>query len=241
VGIIFDHTNDVELPNQAEIAINSEISNIEIPSGDSFGDCTIPTQQTITGRFSWRDMTPELWAALVSGSTATTGVIHHISKEAVAISSDTATVAQTPYQGADGAGNYPMVVVGPTGKTYKQVASAPGAGEYSISGQVLTFEASELEDDEIVTISYFYSADSGTKVSFSPSDIPGATHYLFAMKIYSCREGAWKGYLVGELKKVVRTSAVGIGPGVADAATMGFDWKATIDVATDGYLAFSTS
>lgn len=242
VGVIWNVTDNVCLSNQAEMGFNFPIDTLEIPAGDSFVPHRIPTVQKLTGRFGFRDVHSALMAAMIAGQTAT-GAIKHIPKEEQTIPSSSpyqVTLDQTPYKAGETLA--PIEVLDENGVTYKQVSGDPAAsGEFKNNGDgTLTFH----QDDagKKVYISYFWNDTSnGVTVKMDPDSIPSHKAYMFAGKLYNTRTRSWEGYLVCLFKKVMRTGEIGFAPGVGDAATIGFDWEATVETPDDAYICFPSA
>jgi len=238
VGVIWNVTDNVELSNQAEMGFDFPLENIEIPQGSAFGVHTIPTQQKLTGRFGFRDLYSALLAASIAG-TATTGAVKHISKEELTVPSSpgpyTDDLTQTPYDAGE---TYsPIRIEDEDGIVYKQVASVAAAGEFSVSTKTVTFH--EDDADKTVYASYFWDDNSnGITVKMDPTSLPGHKCFMFAGLLYNTEVGQDEGYLVAVIKKVVRKGGFNSAPGVGDAATIGFDWEASVAVATDALFCF---
>jgi hypothetical protein len=240
VGVIWNCTDNVELSNQAEMGFDFPIDVLEVPAGDTYSVNVIEKQQRLTGRFGFRDLYSALLAAQIGGTTAT-GAVKHISQEEVVIATGTpptATLAQQPYT-VDS--NLAAIrVIDSNGNVYKQVSGSPAAEfefEDTGAGKILNFYTGT--DGRTIYVSYFWDdATNGITVKMDPSTMPGHKAYMFAGVLYSTDTGEEIGYLVSILKKVARRSGLNSAPGVGDAATIGFDWEATVTTASDAWFCF---
>lgn len=239
VGKIFDIDNNVCLSNQAEFAIVTTVEELSIPNGDDFGDSSIGINQLYSGRIAFRDLTSEIVAAMIAGTT-TTGSTDLILKEAKTISTTPCkvTLDEDPWK-PTGATFAPIEVLDQNGVTYKQVSDAPAAAGEFKDGTV----ANELEfhDDDTgknIAVTYWWANPDGVTVKPNPAAIPTNGRYVFSGKLWSSRKNGFVGFMTCYMAKLQRTGDLGFGTPVKDAGNFGFDFKVTVTVPDDLQISF---
>ena len=164
-GIIYKDGR--ELFEAQEILYNFGIEALEAAKGDGGGNIREVTRQVLSGRLGILGLNAETFGAL-TGATAAAGTLKRVRGESVTKSTNTLTLAQSTGIIANAIRGVPA---GSNKQPLTQVASTPAVGEYSISGNVLTLNASQTESD--FTVDYIYTDSSdGTTSTLGPNDLP---------------------------------------------------------------------
>jgi hypothetical protein len=225
------------LSTLAGFTFTRSIEKMEVAKGDSFGKDSIPIVETFKQHVDFRDITSEIMAAAIAGSSAT-GTILGISKEAQVIASTSVTLAQQPLKVA-GATLAPITIVDQNGRTFKQLATGtPATGEFVDTGASKIITVAAADNTLTIYVTYYYTGAGGTTVSTSPSSIPGSIKTMFAGKIWSTRTGAFTGSLVFVAKKAQPVGDMTVGGSVGDVGTSGIDFDLGVDVASDIQVCF---
>jgi len=209
-----------------EILFNFGVESLEAAKGDGGGKIREVTQQLLTGRMGFLGMNPDLFGAL-TGATNAAGTLKRVRNESVTKSTNSLTLAQTNV-------NDKSLRVVPTGankQPLSKVASSPAVGEYSISGNVLTLNASQTET--IFTISYIYTDSSnGIASTVAPGDVPDSFELLSTIRNREQYSDV-KGDIIVHALKCVRTSEFGLGASNGQISKPGFDFEIRNDASGD--------
>jgi hypothetical protein len=239
IGEIWDVTNNVCLSNQSEFSYTRSINSLKVPSGDTFGEGSIPTLMTHKGHFGFRDLTAQIMAVAIAGTSAT-GTITAIVKEKVTCAGTSVTLAQQPLC-VGGATMAPITIVDANGRTFKQLSTGtPVTGEFvdTKAAKALTIAAADGTASLVIYVTYYYTGAGGKTVSAAPGTMPTGACFMFCGKMYSTRIGAFTGDLVTVMKKSLQSGDAAFGAAVGDAGSFGFDFDITVDVATDLQFCF---
>lgn len=173
------------------------------------GTYVIPVSQPMRVLLSMQGLNVELLSKL-TGGTVTAGAKRWI-EEVLTKATNQLTLTQTPV-GLD------APVVQPFGTNVApliKVASSPGLGEFSISGTTITLNASQPETQ--FKVSYLYDdATNGDMLQIDPDDLPGTLSCFGIVPLKEIHADK-SGFLVAELAKIQRDSALNLGNEISAA------------------------
>lgn len=222
-GVAF--ADGVELFEIQNLIVNFGVDVIEGVKGDGGGNIIVPVSQPISGRAEFLGMNPDNFAILTGASNAT-GRYVRVRQEAQTKSTNTITLSNTPLSNserviASGANKIPL----------KRVAATPAVGEYTISGDTITLNASQSESDFL--IDYIYSDGSnGITSTFGPSTLPSSFEMIGTLRTKELF-GDTTNDLVFKATKCERTSEFGLGAANRAFANPGFDFNIRVDSSGD--------
>jgi hypothetical protein len=182
-GLLFDTTNDVQLPNYMRAMVTTTVENLTVPVGDLVRNQHVPIVQ-----LGEREMNPSVMAALTGGAAAA-NTIQRVEREEQTIAAGVITVSGTAIL-------YPaevQVFNKTNGFRYRLVAGAPNAGEAQVgtpSADDITFNVAENGD--VVEVSYFVVVTgAGETVTIETTDLPGTFDLLFNFRAYDRAGGVY--------------------------------------------------
>ena len=224
-GVAF--IDGVEAFEVQELALNIGMEILEATKGDGGGKITIPTQQPITGRCGFLGLNASIFSKL-TGATTATGTKKRMREESGTVDNTTYTItlSQTPI-----ADTLRVVPTGDKQKPFVRVASNPSQGEYSVSGNTLTFNSADA--GKTMKISYIYSdTTSGETSKLSPTALPSSFSLYGTLRTKELFSDT-KGDVVFYAAKCERTSEFGLGGAIGNISTPGFDFSVRIDTEGD--------
>lgn len=224
------HVDGVELFDVQNLSVTFGVEVIEAVKGDGGGKIRLPVGSDLNGRCEFLGLNAEMLGVL-AGTTSAVGTVKRIRNEEQSKSTNTVTLANTPLANsvrivADGANKVPL----------KQVAATPAVGEYSISGAAITLNASQSEDDFIISYMYVV-AGSGLTARFGPNSLPSSFELLGSLRAKELFSDV-KSDLIIKAAKVERTSELNVGAANRAFANPGFDFNIRVDSLGDLELYF---
>lgn len=227
-GVVF--IGGKELFEVQELALNFGINTLTAQKGDGGSQIVIPTGQPITGRCGFLGINSATLAVL-TGATAASGANYkRIRSEELTVASDAVTTTETPI-----AATLRVVEKGANKVPLQQVASSPDAGEYTVSGTTIGFNASQFADGVKILVSYIYADTEGETVTFSPDTLPDSFALWGTLRSKELF-GDVTGDVIIYAAKCDRTSEFGLGGSIGNISTPGFDFNIRVD--TEGDLEF---
>jgi hypothetical protein len=218
-GLIIDLTSGLEFPDYGDLVLTLGLNVLEVPSPGYNGGYTVPYDAPITGKIAWYDISAELMAA-ITGSSLSGGTVKRAQGENQQIP------GSSPYTVTlDNADNIAQseIVIRDDNMRMKRVAASPGEGEYSITGDTLTFSSEDA--GKYVYIDYFYEdAATGHKLSIDPYTLPGSFKLLASLKAYDTYGADYAGEIVAIAEKCRRSGPVELGSRVGEFGSFGFDF-----------------
>lgn len=156
----------------AEFRMKLGLESLSIPDGQLGGGAyDIPVSQPIGGTIGCHEVSAAMLALLTGGTAAKVAGSNRpvfISKESVAVASQTGTLAQTPITGTK------ITLEDANGNVFYEVTAGNEIlGEaFSRSDKTLTFKAGE--PDKTMYATYFYLSSGGTELVLDPESLPSA-------------------------------------------------------------------
>lgn len=136
----------------------------------------------VSGKVAFAKLTPELILSAVPGTAKTTGSYH--------LASETSAVPATPFQiTVTNSAKYASTLEvkdNTAGYRMLEVASAPAAGEYSVSAGVYTFNTADSTHS--VTITYDYTETTGVTVTGTNAMAEAPSTY-YSLRAYNTTKG----------------------------------------------------
>ena len=227
-GVAF--VDGVEVFEVQELVFNFGIEVLEALKGDGGGNIRVPTRQPISGRCGFLGMNAPLFAKL-TGATNATGYRKRVRGEAQTKVTNDVTLANTPIANtvrivADGANKLPLT----------QVSATPQVGEYTISGDTITLNASQTEDDFLIDYVYVDGAN-GLTATIAPNSLPDSFELIGTLRTKELFADS-KDDIVVYAAKCERTSEFTMGSQNGQISTPGFDFSVRIDSSGDFEVTF---
>ncbi|MCP4231266.1 MAG: hypothetical protein GY771_14110 [bacterium] len=218
-GLIIDLTSGLEFPDYGDMVLTLGLNVLEVPSPGYNGGYTVPYDAPITGKIAWYDISAELMAA-ITGSSLSSGTVRGAQAENHQIPS------ASPYTVTLDNGDIVAqseIVIRDDSVRMKRVSGSPSSGEYSISGDTLTFSGDDA--GKYVYVDYFYEdAAGGHRLSIDPYKLPGSFKLLASLKAYDTYGADYAGEIVAVAEKCRRSGPVEMGSRVGEFGSFGFDF-----------------
>lgn len=228
LGLLFDRTNDVQLPNFVSFTCSCEVENLVVPIGDQVTDQKVPIRQVFSGHVDFREMNASVIAALTGGSAAA-ATVKWTEREQETIATGVVTVSgDILYTDAVQIENIT------NGFRYRLVTAAPSEGEAQVgtpTADDITFNVAE--NDDIVKVSFFSTvAGAGETVTVETTDLPSAFDLLCWVRAYDRLAGAYLSDGFGlSLATCKRTGTLDLpAVSVREMSTFGMDFEVEGDV-----------
>ena len=166
-GCIVDVTTGLVYGGVQEFKLQNELETRSFPAGDRWSSYTVPTGVNWRGEIAFKALDAATLKVVLGGQSST-GRVLEVLDEGALVPEEAPYTVQLDF---DDNVSLSETVRDGSGHCFKRVDGDPGAGEYEISGDTLTFNASDAGKE--VHLGYLrLDSGAGDKLIVGPEDVP---------------------------------------------------------------------
>jgi hypothetical protein len=167
-GCVVDVSDGVVFGGVQDFKLTCELEEISFPAGESWSSYSVPMGVKWRGEVAFKALDAAA-LRLALGGTASAGRVLEVLGEYAAVPAEAPHTVTLEHDDAVAGSER---VADTTGEAFARVDDSPAAGEYSIDGLVLTFNAADA--GTALSLDYLRLDDSdGDKLTVGPRDLPG--------------------------------------------------------------------
>jgi len=166
-GCIVDVTTGLVFGGVQEFKLQNELETRSFPAGDRWSSYSVPIGVNWRGEIAFKALDLATLKIILGGQSSTGRVLEVLDEEAL-IPEEAPYTVQLEY---DDNVSLSETVKDGSGGSFKRVDGDPGAGEYTVSDETLTFNSADAGRG--IFISYLrLDPSAGDKLTVGPEDVP---------------------------------------------------------------------